>query len=366
MTSFLANEQALEDWLRRQAERHEVYWPQRMGKASYAFQRLRRRSPLRLDRLDDAPASKPFRASACVVPPGRLLAPMQELLYRFEPDDDGGYRFIPCLDPTERLIAGIRPCDLKAIHLMDAVNAEGVPDAHYLTRRAHTTLIASNCLQPCDAHCFCEAAGSLDWREGADVFLTPQADGQQLVECLTPRGEALCADAGFSPCDAPEERRQSAEAHRPQPFGRQFDAPLVKVMAAVDETWDSPVWDKHVERCFSCGTCNLVCPTCYCFDMRDDLDIEHPGCGSRSRCADGCMLPEFAEVAGGHNFRATPAARQRHRVKRKLAYLPTQFADGSFCVGCGRCGHQCTVDIDIFDIANDLAAASEAPHAADD
>lgn len=357
MKTFLVDDREVEGWLRRLAEDGEVYWPQPLGKTSYAYARLRRRSPLRLDRLDAAPDDKPFRASACVVPPGRLLAPMEELLYRFERDDNGGYRFIPCLDQGERIIAGIRPCDLKAIHLMDTVNGDGVPDAHYLTRRARTALVASNCLQPCDEHCFCQAADSLGWREGADIFLTPQADGQQLVECLTPRGEALCQDAGFAPCEDGETRRNDAEARRPQPFGRQFDAPLAEVMAAAAETWDSPVWDKHVERCFSCGTCNLVCPTCYCFDMRDDLDLAQPGCGDRSRCADACMLPEFGEVAGGHNFRAAPAARQRHRVKRKLAYLPGQYADGSFCVGCGRCGHQCTVDIDIFHIANDLVTA---------
>jgi CO dehydrogenase/acetyl-CoA synthase alpha subunit len=67
------------------------------------------------------------------------------------------------------------------------------------------------------------------------------------------------------------------------------------------------------------------------------------------------MLPEFTVVAGGHNFRPEPAARQRHRVKRKFEYLMERFGGESFCVGCGRCGRQCTTHIDIFEIVNDVA-----------
>jgi Fe-S oxidoreductase len=72
------------------------------------------------------------------------------------------------------------------------------------------------------------------------------------------------------------------------------------------------------------------------------------------------MLPEFAEVAGGHDFRRGAPARQRHRVKRKLEYLPAEFG-GSFCTGCGRCGTQCTVGIDIFDIASDVLGGGGRP-----
>ena len=92
--------------------------------------------------------------------------------------------------------------------------------------------------------------------------------------------------------------------------------------------------------------------------MHDDIDLEDTSAGVRYRTVDGCMLQDFAEVAGGHNFRAEPAGRQRHRIKRKFEYLPNRFHGGSFCVGCGRCGRQCTVAIDIYDIVNDAIAAS--------
>jgi ferredoxin len=76
--------------------------------------------------------------------------------------------------------------------------------------------------------------------------------------------------------------------------------------------------------------------------------------GNRTRTWDGCMLPHFAIVGGGHNFRPEPAARQRHRINRKFEYLPEKYGQGAACVGCGRCGRQCTSHIDIFDIVSDL------------
>jgi ferredoxin len=66
------------------------------------------------------------------------------------------------------------------------------------------------------------------------------------------------------------------------------------------------------------------------------------------------MLPSFAVVVGGHNFRPEAAARQRHRVSRKFDYLTKKYGRGSVCVGCGRCGRQCTSHIDIYDIVSDL------------
>ena len=148
-------------------------------------------------------------------------------------------------------------------------------------------------------------------------------------------------------------RKVGAVAARPEPFGRPLNAAVSDIPKIVNSKWQSPLWEKHVARCFSCGTCNLVCPTCYCFDVADDLALDVAS-GNRTRTWDSCMLPHFASVAGGHNFRPAPAGRQRHRVKRKFEYLPKKHGHGAVCVGCGRCGRQCTTKIDIYDIVSDL------------
>ena len=49
-----------------------------------------------------------------------------------------------------------------------------------------------------------------------------------------------------------------------------------------------------------------------------------------------CTNPQFAVVAGGHNFRPNGRNRVRHRMYHKLnGFLATH--DRMLCVGCGRC-----------------------------
>jgi ferredoxin len=51
-------------------------------------------------------------------------------------------------------------------------------------------------------------------------------------------------------------------------------------------------------------------------------------------------LKDFANVAGGHNFRKNSPERFRHRLLRKGKYLPELIGELS-CVGCGRCIDAC-------------------------
>ena len=121
----------------------------------------------------------------------------------------------------------------------------------------------------------------------------------------------------------------------------------------LDESYDSLIWDALSRNCFSCGTCNLVCPTCYCFDVREVVEMNLLE-GRRERRWDGCMLQNFAEVAGGENFREHKADRLRHRIFRKGKYMREMFGK-SGCVGCGRCDRHCTAGISIQQICKQLA-----------
>ncbi len=381
--SVITTEGDILAWLGSLGDTHEVLLPHHERDGAWRFRPLPAPSP-----ADAGAALSPAGGyHPTQTPPGKVFAPARDVLFTFRTTEDGAFEATPSLDATPRVLAGVRPCDVRAVHLMDAVNTDGHPDPHYLARRRAAVLVGYACPAPCDDRCFCQAVGSLDAREGADVWLTPFGDAL-LADAHTPRGEALLATLEGRRCEPQSDEATAARAQhraeRPEPFGRQLVGPseggeppapeevFTALHAALSETWRSPLWAKHTERCLSCGTCNLVCPTCYCFDTFDEEDVSHPGCGERCRTWDGCMLPQFAEVAGGHSFRKTAAARQRHRVKRKFEYLSARYAGtvhgGSFCVGCGRCGTQCTVDIDIFDIARDLLrtaqGAGDAPNAA--
>jgi ferredoxin len=111
----------------------------------------------------------------------------------------------------------------------------------------------------------------------------------------------------------------------------------------LEKSYEHPIWEKNAAKCYSCGSCNLVCPTCYCFDVSDDVEWNLQG-GERSRRWDGCMLEEFAKVGGGHNFRKKREERYRHRYYRKGKYLWDRMGQIA-CVGCGRCITACTTKI---------------------
>ena len=343
MNDYLAKHDEVARWLHTLAGEGELLLPLPAGRKNFAFGPLTAPEQVRFDRY-----------LPTLVPPGRRLLPADETIFTYERDGEGGCNYRPA-DAAQRLIlAGVRPCDLKGIAQLDAVMADPPADPLYLARRVKTLIIAVNCLAPCDDRCFCAVVGALHHRQGADIFLTPVADGL-LVQPLTPCGEALAVKGGFAPCADGEERRRAAEGQRPSPFGRQLGVDPAALPELLRRGYRSEVYDRHGERCFSCGTCNLVCPTCYCFEVKDDMALDGAS-GRRSRTWDSCMIPAFAEVAGGHNFRPRVGERQRHRVKRKFEYLPERFGAGSFCVGCGRCGRQCTASIDIFSMVNDLVS----------
>ncbi len=120
------------------------------------------------------------------------------------------------------------------------------------------------------------------------------------------------------------------------------------------ESYDDMIWDVEGKKCLSCGACNIVCPTCYCFDVTDELNMDMKT-GRRYRKWDSCQLTDFCKVASGENFRESVAARVRHRLFKKEVYLKKRFGR-SGCVGCGRCIYACIANISIIDIYNQIMA----------
>ena len=348
MNAYLSSLEQLESWFNSLAEKQQFFFPKKTDGVNYRF-----------ERVDNAHTLDFFNYKPTILPPVKNLFPDGEILFTYTKDTRGHYHFNQEQQVDEQILAGVRACDLKAIHLMDTVFSDGIKDTHYLQRREKAGIIAFNCLTPCDDHCFCATAGSLDFQTGADIFVTQVSkEGAQhwLLEVLTGQGDELILTLDADPCSNASELKEQALASRPKPFGRQFVMPLEQLSKIIHEQDADDIYESYAQRCFSCGTCNLVCPTCYCFDTKDEFELDGAS-GKKTRHWDACLNPGFAEVAGGHNFRAEPAARQRHRVRRKFDYLQQRF-DDTFCTGCGRCGRQCTTGIDIFDIVNDVCKSA--------
>ena len=358
MNAYIAHLDQIESWFFNLAEKQAFFLPKKTEGINYRFEKIHFKKNDKHQSLDL------FSYKPTILPPGKNIFPDGEILFTYHKDEQGHYHFTQGSNIESQILAGVRACDLKGIYLLDAAFSDGIKDTHYLQRREKTDIIAFNCLTPCDDHCFCETAQSLDFQKGADIFITPlftgnkeqEQDQQCLVEVLSSRGDDLVKTLISEECSNPNEIKERALAGRPKPFGRQFAAPVEQLIKTIHQEDADTIYEQYAQRCFSCGTCNLVCPTCFCFETKDELELDgllDKQKGKKTRHWDACLNPGFAEVAGGHNFRPDPADRQRHRVRRKFDYLPQKF-DQTFCTGCGRCGRQCTTGIDIFDIVNDV------------
>ena len=154
------------------------------------------------------------------------------------------------------------------------------------------------------------------------------------------------------------ERINQKYSEKWQQFPYRLDFDVVEMSDLLRECYESELWDELGERCLACGMCTQVCPTCYCFDVTDEADLVMEQ-GQRVRRWDSCQIHQFARVAGGHDFRARLATRQRHRFMRKGKYQLDGFGIVG-CVGCGRCASSCLVDITPIGVFNELFRRAEA------
>jgi ferredoxin len=276
-----------------------------------------------------------------ILPPKKVIFPVCHDLVTFDPK--GG---ASAIRPEPRILFGVHFYDIKAIDMLDLLFRENNEDWNYLAQREHTTIVGSN-IQKISARAFWGSVGRGVQPRGHDAFITKVSNGY-VFDVLTAKGEKLLACGKFEPAaDA-----QVAEARKvndgvmdkcPERLSHGSHEIAAKVRAA----FKSKLWDELSRTCFSCGTCNIVCPTCYCFDVQDNWNLDQVS-GCRARTWDGCLLEDFAKVSLGggatENFRESRSQRYRHRLMRKATYLNDKLG-GPACVGCGRCSAQCVPDI---------------------
>jgi len=325
---------------------YEVVGPQTKeilpnGKSQFVFGPLTNPHQLRLD------------YDTTVLPPKKYLLPQEEVLFTF---DTGSLAATPHFDTQPRVLFGVHTCDIHALALLDAVFATGQRDEHYLKRRASTLIVGIECLAPCDEHSFCKSMGTLTADKGFDLHLIDLGQ-RYAVEVGTAAGEALLARHAAArmadESDIELLNRVLSEKWPRFPYRLDFDGSELPNLMAL--SYKDPLWEELGQRCLSCAACNLVCPTCYCFNVVDQVTLDRKN-GERIRKWDSCQLDEFARVATGENFRHKRSQRQRHRFFRKGKYIPEMHGELG-CVGCGRCARACLVDITPVGVWNKLYQA---------
>lgn len=288
-----------------------------------------------------------------VIPPKAFLFPEEEELIEYE--INGEIRIEAVVKARPVILLGMHPCDINGTWLLDKVFAEKNLDENYLRKREFVTIIGVECLVPCSQESFCYRKGSILPWGGFDLFLTDMGENF-FAEIGTEKGNSFISGIAREAGDLDIEELERIRKGRDKLFDeeqRALKPKLEDLPKLLKENYDSPVWDERGRRCFGCGSCNLVCPTCYCFDVRDHIELNLRR-GVRARFWDGCLLTDFTRVASGEIFREERGARLRHRTNRKDWYLFEKWGR-SFCTGCGRCGKAClTKIVDPLDIENEI------------
>ena len=290
-----------------------------------------------------------------LLPPKKYFFPQRETLFTY--DLSGGFSAKGLTAEAKKtVIIGVHPYDIVALLHMDEIFRETKSDPYYFEKR-NASIIIGVSMQKMSKWCFAPFMGCATVEHGYDLMLTDLGN-RYAINVGSEKGEELLDKYAKNVTNAlardiqmvGQKKREIMNLSQ-QKF--EFSSPEI-IPGMLEKSYgESAFWEKHSETCLACGSCVLVCPTCYCFDVKDNPDLTLES-GERIRTWDGCLLEDFAKIASGENFRPTRPTRYRHRYFKKGKYLFDRFGFIS-CVGCGRCGSNCLPNIaNPVDLFNDM------------
>jgi ferredoxin len=286
-----------------------------------------------------------------------FLAEYEPILrYRF---NDGSKVDIEPVEPSEFakpvFIFGCRPCDAAAPPIIQGVMTWDYNDNFFL-ERVKANVVASIACVEADEACFCTSVNvQPDGGDGADILLKPTSSEtgalqEYIVEAVTDKGKEFIGkthgwgDGDVKPSAAIDELKSKLKPR--------FDPEQIRKW--LHDNFSSTFWSTASLQCIGCGTCTYLCPTCHCFDIVDEGDVEG---GKRVKNWDACQFKEFTLHTSGHNPREFQSERYRQRIMHKFRYYPDKFGR-ILCTGCGRCQRACPVDmamVSVVERIRDLA-----------
>lgn len=280
-----------------------------------------------------------------VVPPKASFLPPMEEMFRFHKDEEGYQIEPPSKNGQKQLVFGIRPCDARAMAILDMTFKDAYQDPYYLEKRKNALLVGLGCTNPCQS-CFCTSMGTSPTDPtDVDIMLIDIGD-HFLIEEVTDKGKELIAKTGGLK-EATKNDEAEAEKSRETVYNkvsRKLDTEGIKDKL-LDSFDDEEFWSQTAAKCISCGICTLLCPTCYCFDINDEVV---KGEGTRFRSWDSCGFPLYTKMPM-ENPRSEKWRRVRQKVCHKYEFYPMAF-DVIACTGCGRCIRLCPVNWDITQV----------------
>jgi sulfhydrogenase subunit beta (sulfur reductase) len=287
-----------------------------------------------------------------ILPPKKYFMPQYETLLEY--DIREGQKMQALVEYEKMVLFGVHTCDLAGIQCLNIVFSDRPKDLNYLVRKNQIAIIGLECNDYCDSFANCALMGNELPNGGYDLFFTDLGD-YFLVHVNTFLGDTLAGNTHVLTEARTEHLRalDALRAHKRAVFKREVDIDLNRMPELFDRSIHSGVWDEIGNRCLSCGNCTNVCPTCYCFNITDEVNLDLKS-GKRIRVWDSCQNERFAVVAGGESFRKNRSSRKKHRFYRKFRYPVDRYAK-YFCTGCGRCSRTCMAKINLKETLSALA-----------
>jgi sulfhydrogenase subunit beta (sulfur reductase) len=299
----------LPEFLNNLIKKYEVIAPVKTNPTK--FQKIESSDEIYLDKITQVPAKQHF-------------IPESETLLEFK----NGKAKETKGEIEKTILFGLRKCDLNAIQIMDKV----MFDQQYVAKRKNTILIGLFCENP-DEYCFCNSMQLEDYH---DLFFYPK-EKNYYINVGSKIGEVLVKNLPSV--------ENEIEIPNPENFKKLENL-------EISENYKDKIWEEDANKCLSCSACTIYCPTCNCFDIKDELDSDLKN-GERKRGQISCQLKSFSRVAGGKSYRDSRLSRFKHFVYHKISYYKKIY-NRPMCVGCGRCLRVCPTKIDWVETINKI------------
>ncbi len=336
---YVLNKNKLINFLSFIQSRSKLAAPVKKGEKSYAFEYITDLEKIALHYLPT------------ILPVKKYFLPQRETLIEFNKKTR---KTTHVIEFEELTLFGVHTCDLVGMQCLNAVMVEDPKDINYLERKNKLTVIAFECNSYCDEHATCGIMRTFIPSSGYDILFT-EFDTYFLIHIGTTKGSEIVNESRLFDVAQKEhfDELNKLRKRKEEIFKPEINASYDELKKLMERACCTGAWEGIFDKCLSCGTCTNVCPTCYCFDINDDIDLNLLN-GCRMRTWDSCQNEGFAKVAGGENFREERKNRQVHRYMRKFKY-PVDKYNMYFCTGCGRCSRACVAKISLKETMNLLS-----------
>jgi sulfite reductase subunit B len=287
-----------------------------------------------------------------ILPPKKYFLPQYEQMMSYNLTQS--FSVEQCDDDRKRIIIGVHPYDIIALEQTDKLYLDSQKDEFYQKRRENTLIIGVD-IQNVSDRSFAASMNTHITDSGFDLLLTDLGE-TYAVTIGSERGkELLNSYATVTKATKQDTKKiKTIRNNLPSKYKKSVHLDKKEWGDVLVANYDNPLWETRAQKCMECSSCTMVCPTCFCYDVKDVVTLNLKN-GQRIRTWDGCLLQDFTKVGSGEVFRKEISERYRHRFFRKGNYLPQRYGFVA-CVGCGRCGIACLPDIaDPCDIMNDLS-----------